>query len=71
MIGVALFGGFCAGIAAALAVMALLEKRIGQRAARPVEAERDVFVPENKELARLRQQLTEIDRYNGSEIGGY
>ena len=71
MIGAALFCGFCAGIAAALAGLALLEKHIKRQTRRLPEPEADTFVPESKELARLRQQLTEIDRYNGSEIGGY
>lgn len=71
MIGAALFGGFLAGIAVTLAAFALLGKFALRRLTHPEKSNEEFFVPENKELTRLRQQLAEIDRYNGNEIGGY
>lgn len=71
MIGAALFGGFLAGIAVTLAVFSLLRKRDLQPIAPPERSGEEFYLPENKELTRLRQQLAEIDRYNGGEIGGH
>ena len=71
MIGAALFGGFLAGIAVTLAVFSLLKKQILQRSEPLGRSGEEFYLPENKELARLRQQLAEIDRYNGSEMGGF
>lgn len=71
MIGAALFGGFLAGIAVTLTVFSLLDRFVLRRSELPEKSGGEFFVPENKELTRLRQQLAEIDRYNGSEIGGH
>ena len=71
MIGAALFGGFLAGISVTLAVFSLLRKRVLQRFEPTEKSAEGFYLPESKELMRLRQQLAEIDRYTGSEIGGH
>ena len=71
MNGILLFCGFLAGIAATIAVFALLPQIQAKPAAKVLSAaEPEAVLPENKELMRLQKQLAEIDRYSGGELGG-
>lgn len=71
MSGILLFCGFLAGIAATVAVLALLPRLQPQSDAKVLStAEPETCWPENKELMRLQKQLAEIDRYSGGEMGG-
>ncbi len=63
MIGLALFAGFLAGLAFAVALFLLLPRlpRLNAQAEEP-SVRRD-----SKELERLQRQLDEINRYDGNK----
>ena len=72
MNGVMLFCGFFAGFLASAVIFAVLIRWLERvpLCAPPAEPDTAGAAPENKELQRLQRRLAEIDRYNGSEIGG-
>lgn len=73
MTGVCLFLGFMAGIAFAALVAALLPRwiRFGmERREETDEPQETRPQRESRELTRLRRQLAEIERYNGSAAYG-
>ena len=72
MIFIGLLSGFAAGIACACGFRALRRVRGMPWAERRMKPEQPdgAKLPENRELARLRRQLAEIERYTGSSVRG-